>query len=106
MSLPESAPEAVPAAAAAPPIVDPREGRKGVAAALAAYLLWGFLPLLFRALDSVGSVLIVAERTLWSLVLLAVVVFLTKRFGEVREFFRDRRKVGVMALSSVLLAVN
>ena len=106
MSLPESAPEAVPPAAAAPPVVDPREGRKGVAAALAAYLLWGFLPLLFRALDSVGSVLIVAERTLWSLVLLAIILFFTRQFGEVRAFFRDRRKLAVMALSSVLLALN
>ncbi|MET3924731.1 EamA family transporter RarD [Devosia sp. 2618] len=107
MSLPESAPEAI------APVVDPapanlaaEETRKGVIAALVAYLLWGFLPLLFRQLEAAGSVLIVAERTVWSLVLLAVVLWFTGGFGDVRKLFADRKRALGTLLSAVLLAAN
>ena len=106
MSLPESAPEALPPGVAASGSIGPDEARKGVIAAIASYTMWGFLPLLFRALESVGAVLIVAERTLWSFVLLAGVLVVTGGFREVLAFFSNRRKVGVMVVSSLLLAFN
>lgn len=107
MSLPESVPAAItPAASSASTRMPASEASKGVVAALAAYLLWGFLPLLFHALDSVGSVLIVAERTLWSLVLLAVILAFAGGFGEVRALFSDRRRALGTLLSAVLLAAN
>ena len=82
------------------------ETRKGVVAALVAYSAWGFLPLLLRLLESAGSVLIVAERTLWSLVLLAAIMALTTGFGPVRELLRDRRRLAGTFLAAVLLAAN
>lgn len=105
MTLPEQAPEAAAPAVSTIP-VDPAETQKGVVAALAAYLLWGFLPILFRLLEEAGAVLIVAERTLWSLILLAVVLAATGGFREVREIFTDWRRLRVIALSAVLLVGN
>lgn len=105
MTLPE--PTVVPSAAAARAVaIDANEPRKGVIAALAAYLAWGFLPLLFRLLEPAGAVLIVAERTLFSLLLLAVIIAFTRGFGEVKALLCDRRRMGVVALSAVLLAGN
>lgn len=107
MSLPESAPEALPeAVVAGAKTVDATETRNGVVAALLAYGLWGFLPILFRELQAVGSVMIVAERTLWSLVLLVVILGVTSRFGEVRALLADRRKLWTVAIAAVLLAGN
>lgn len=107
MSLPESAPEAIaPAEVAAPPHPAANDGRNGVLAALAAYTLWGFLPLLFREVEAAGSVLIVAERTFWSLLLLAGILAFSGGFGEVRALFADRRRVLGTLLSAVLLAGN
>jgi len=108
MSLPESSPALGPGTPepAAAPIPLKTDMRGGVLAALSAYLLWGFLPILFRLLDGVPAVMIVAERTIWSLVLVGIVLYVTRRFGEVREILADRRKVGVMLLSSLLLAGN
>jgi chloramphenicol-sensitive protein RarD len=104
MSLPESAPEAIaPADIAAPAAND---GRNGVLAALAAYTLWGFLPLLFREVEAAGSVLIVAERTVWSLLLLAGILAFSGGFGEVRALFADRRRALGTLISAVLLAGN
>jgi len=107
MSLPESAPEAIaPAEVAAPAQVTENDGRNGVLAALAAYTLWGFLPLLFRQLEAAGSVLIVAERTVWSLVLLAAILAFSGGFQEVRRLFADRKRAFGTFLSAVLLAGN
>ncbi|MBJ3783726.1 EamA family transporter RarD [Devosia sediminis] len=105
MTLPEQTPET--AAPVAPALAaDPNETRNGVVAALTAYLLWGFLPILFRLLEQAGSVLIVAERTLWSLVLLAVIIAVTRGYAEARAVLSDLRRMRVIALSAVLLVGN
>ena len=104
MSLPESAPATL--APAPSSLIDAKDAANGVVAALIAYLLWGFLPLLLHPLSEAGAVLVVAERTVYSLILLAIVLAITGKFGEVRAFLRDGRKVRVLALSSVLLAGN
>lgn len=80
--------------------------QKGVLAALGAYLLWGFLPLLFRQVEAAGAVLIVAERTFWSLILLAAVLHFTGGFGEIRRLLADRRRAFGTLLSALLLAGN
>lgn len=105
MTLPEQAPEL-----AAESVTQQRanavETRKGVVAALSAYLLWGFLPILFHLLDQAGSVLIVAERTLWSLVLLAAFLAVTSGFTEIRSILVDFRRMRVIAVSALLLVCN
>lgn len=106
MSLPESAPEALVPEAIAVPAAGANDLRNGVLAALAAYTLWGFLPLLFRQVEAAGSVLIVAERTIWSLVLLTGIVAFSGGFAEVRALFADRKRALGTLLSAVLLAGN
>lgn len=105
MTLPEQAP-APSNSGAYGPAADANETRKGVISALSAYLAWGFLPLLFRLLEPAGAVLIVAERTLWSLLLLAVIIGLSRGFGELRAVLVDIRRMRVIALSALLLAGN
>jgi chloramphenicol-sensitive protein RarD len=105
MTLPEQSPE-IAAPAAPVPVIDPNETRNGVIAALSAYLLWGFLPILFHLMEEAGAVLIVAERTLWSLLLLAAILAITGGFAEVRAVLGDFRRMRVIALSAVLLVGN
>jgi chloramphenicol-sensitive protein RarD len=83
-----------------------RNTANGVLAALSTYLLWGFLPLFFRLLDSAGAVLIVAERTIFSLLFLAVILAFVGGFGEVRTLLSDTRRLKVLGLSSLLLFGN
>jgi chloramphenicol-sensitive protein RarD len=80
--------------------------RSGLASGLLAYLLWGFLPLLFKLVEHVGALAVVAERTFWSLVVVGVIVFAGRRFGEVRAAFGNWRTVRAMAVSALLLASN
>jgi chloramphenicol-sensitive protein RarD len=82
------------------------DARNGVLAALFAYGAWGGLPLLFRELQSVSALLIVAERTVWSLVLLAVVLIFTQGFGEIRRLFADPKRRALTFVSALLLGAN
>ena len=93
---------------AAPPAALAGEAgaRSGLLAALAAYSLWGFLPLLFHFLQSVGAVAVVAERTVWSLVLVGAILLVGGRFGEVRTALSDPRTLRSMLVSSALLGGN
>jgi chloramphenicol-sensitive protein RarD len=80
--------------------------RSGVLAALAAFFLWGVLPLFWKQLDFLPPVSIVAHRTLWSLVIL-LVILCCKR--EAAGFLRDLRSPRLAAwhvMSGTLLAVN
>jgi chloramphenicol-sensitive protein RarD len=78
----------------------------GLAAGLAAYLLWGFLPLLFKALEAVPAATVVANRTIWSLLLVGAILLFAGRTAEVRAVFRDRIALRSMVFSSLLLAGN
>jgi chloramphenicol-sensitive protein RarD len=78
----------------------------GLAAGLLAYVLWGFLPLLFKLLDGVPGPTIVADRIVWSLVLVGAVLLVAGRMGEVRAALADRATLRSMSISAVLLAVN
>ena len=97
-----------PVSAIAPATADPAAARtrSGFAAGFGAYVLWGFLPLLFHLLDAVGSVTVVASRTLWSLLFVGAIMLAGRRLGEVRAALRDPATLRSMLISSVLLAVN
>ncbi|WP_375600151.1 EamA family transporter RarD [Devosia sp. Naph2] len=105
MTLPEQAPELA-AQSVTTRQADAVDKQRGVVAALSAYLLWGFLPILFHLLEQAGSVLIVAERTLWSLVLLGVFIAATAGFSDIRSVLADIRRMRVIALSALLLVCN
>jgi chloramphenicol-sensitive protein RarD len=82
------------------------ETRAGVLAALVAYGLWGFLPLLFKALEGVGSVTIVAERTVWSLLIVGTLLLASGRMGLVRAALAHGPTLRSMIMSSVILGGN
>ncbi|MGV3650857.1 MAG: EamA family transporter RarD [Devosia sp.] len=83
-----------------------RETLLGLAAALAAYFQWGFLSLLFNALEHVPPLLVVAYRTLFSLVFVGAILLATRRMREVVTAVKDIQTLRQMAVSAVLLAIN
>lgn len=85
---------------------DLRRTEHGLAAGLGAYLLWGFLPLLFGLLHGVGPALVVADRTLWAGIVVGLILVFSRRMGEVRAVLRDRATVGRIGIAALLLAGN
>jgi chloramphenicol-sensitive protein RarD len=88
------------------PALAARDARSGLLVGLVCYLLWGFLPLLFHALQDVGSVTIVADRTICSLVVVGLILAATRRLPEVGAALRHGPTLRSMIISSVLLAAN
>src|SRR3954449_6586959 len=85
---------------------NPTERREGVLYGAAAYLLWGVFPLFFPLLKPAGAVEILAQRIIWSLVAVAAVLAVSRSFGSLRAVLRERRKVLLLGVAAVLIAVN
>jgi chloramphenicol-sensitive protein RarD len=88
------------------PIQAAERRRAGLFYGLGAYLLWGVLPLYFKALAHVGATEIVAHRILWSLLFLAALLTFAKRWAAVGTALRTPRVVLTLAASAILIATN
>ena len=80
--------------------------RSGLAYAVGAYVLWGFLPVYFIALAPAGPLEIVGWRVLLSLAFCALLITATRRWRQFTALVRDRRVVLTMGLAGVLIFVN
>lgn len=80
--------------------------RGGFPLGLAAYALWGVLPIYFKAIAAVPAVDIVAHRVLWSLPFLAVLIGLTKAGGKVRAAISRPRTLAMLVLTALLIGGN
>lgn len=78
----------------------------GVGYAAAAYLLWGLFPLYFHALAGVPAAEILAYRIVCSAVLLAVIVSLTRRWGDVLAQLRAPGTLKGLAASAIFISGN
>lgn len=77
-----------------------------MAPGVAAYLLWGLMPLYFPLLEPASAVEIIAHRVVWSLVFCLVALAVTRGGSAFVATLRDRRTLGTLAVASALLAVN
>ena len=87
-------------------MISATEAKKGVAYGLSAYLLWGFLPVYFKLLAEVLPTEVVAQRILWSVVLLAGLILTTRRWPELRAAFANPRALKLLTGSAILIAIN
>ena len=85
---------------------DQNNRRAGLVFGLVAYLLWGVLPLYFKLLAMVPPIEIVANRIVWSLLFLAILVALWRRWGTIRAAFASGRVVLILMLTAALIATN
>jgi len=80
--------------------------RNGLLFGLGAYLLWGVMPIYFKLLTIVPPIEIVANRILWSLIILIVLVTLWRRWGTVRSAISNGRILLILLLTAALIATN
>lgn len=81
-----------------------RIDRQGVGFALAAYGAWGIAPVYFKLLDYANPAEVVAHRVVWSIVVLALVVWLRGLWASVRAL--QPRQLAWLMLSGVLISGN
>lgn len=79
--------------------------RTGLLLGIAAYAIWGLLPLYLRLLHGVPAAQVLAHRVVWSLVLLFGVVLVTRRLRGIVAAARGRTLL-LLCASAALIAVN
>jgi len=81
--------------------------REGFLYGLVAYGWWGLVPLYFRLLiGPLNAFDVLAHRIIWSMAFLGFVLMLSRRWSKVRKVLRQRQLVIVLAITTVLIAVN
>lgn len=80
--------------------------RDGLIAALLAYLLWGIFPIYFKILKDVPATEVLAQRIVWSVPFGALIIAFRSQWPEVRAILVSPRTLGMLALSSAIIAVN
>ena len=80
--------------------------RAGLALGLGAYMIWGFLPAFFKQMDQVSAGEIVAQRIVWSLAFLGLLIVAAKRAVAIRAAMRDWRALRLLTATAALIAVN
>ena len=80
--------------------------RQGVIYGILSYGLWGLVPLYFKLVADVSPPEVLAQRVIWSFVLLAAVVTLAGRWRDVRPALRSRSIMLALATSTLLMAFN
>lgn len=92
---------------AASPTAHAHDFRHGIVAGLAAYFIWGLVPVFFKQLKDVSAIETIAHRVVWSMVLMGIVLLCSPgRFTQVIEFARDPRKLARVAAGSVMVLTN
>jgi chloramphenicol-sensitive protein RarD len=82
------------------------ETRKGLGYGAAAYMLWGVFPLYFPLLEPAGTIEILAQRMVWSLIVVVAVLAFTGGFGGVRAVLRNPTKRWLLVAAAVFISFN
>lgn len=90
--------------------LEAREQMLGIFYALAAYVLWGILPVYWKLVQQVPAQEILAHRVVWSFVFMLAILLVT---GQLKSFWGDLRQIAVrpkrlvgVIMASVLISVN
>jgi chloramphenicol-sensitive protein RarD len=80
--------------------------RAGVLYGIGAYGLWGLFPLYFHLLDDVAPTEVLANRIVWSLIVVLGVLFAGRRMTQLRAVAADRRALRLLMIGGALIALN
>ncbi len=82
------------------------ESRRGLLLGAGAYVLWGLFPLYWQLLETAGAVEILAQRIVWSALVMLLVVAAWRRTDQVRAILRDRRVTLLLVLAAITISSN
>lgn len=83
-----------------------REARLGVVCALSAYLIWGLVPLYFKAVADVSALEIIAHRIVWSTLLMAGILALMRNASGIKAVGASPRILWQVGAAALLVSSN
>lgn len=80
--------------------------RSGILFALSSFLLWGLTPVYFKWMSAENPLDIVANRVLWSVILLTIIISLMKKWSKVKAVFSSKEVALTLVATTFLIGVN
>jgi chloramphenicol-sensitive protein RarD len=80
--------------------------RKGILYAFCAYLIWGLFPIYWKLIKHVPAIQLIGHRITWSFILLAAVLFATRKWSELRALSSDRKIIRIYFIAALLVGAN
>lgn len=80
--------------------------RDGVIAGLAAYLMWGVLPVYFKTVGSVDPLEVLVHRVIWAVPFGAMILWARRQWPEVRRALTHTRMFRWLSLSALFIGLN
>ena len=78
---------------------------RGVISLASVYIMWGLFPLYYKALGQVPSDQILSHRIFWTFLFASIILTLIRKWN-LKQFLRDRTKIFLILLSSILINTN
>ncbi|MEF9935427.1 MAG: EamA family transporter, partial [Clostridium sp.] len=78
----------------------------GIIYAALSYLLWGILPLYWKAISNVPSFEILAHRIFWAFIFVGGLIICGKHIKEVIEVIKIKRNLIVILMSAAMVTIN
>jgi chloramphenicol-sensitive protein RarD len=79
---------------------------RGIWYAVAAYIIWGFIPVYIKQLDNVPAPQLLSHRIVWSFLCLLIVILTMTRIAAFGKSIRNARILKVYFLAAILIGVN
>lgn len=83
-----------------------KKSNSGVFYALAAYGIWGILPIYWKAMKQIPAGDILAHRIFWSFLFLAAIISGLRKWDEFRHAFTSVGSILAVSLASILISTN
>ena len=83
-----------------------RDTPQGLAFALTAYVLWGFLPLYMKLLSHIPPAEVVAHRVIWSLPIAATLLIILGRTGDIKTALTTPKMLAMGCITAALISIN
>ena len=80
--------------------------RAGLLYGLAAYGLWGLVPIYFQELKPVPPAELLAFRVVFTVILMGLILTMARRWGDLVRLFKNRKTMSRMLLSTLLISIN
>jgi chloramphenicol-sensitive protein RarD len=79
---------------------------RGVLNAFGAYFIWGLVPIYWKLIKHVPAIQLIGHRIIWSFILLAVLLLITRKWSELYTAASDRKILRIYLIAAVLVGLN